>query len=88
MEVKNIIQGHWNELTNKNNDIKQQRLQICHKCPLYSPKLGGICNNRLWLNPKTGDISSEAKDGYKRGCGCRLEAKTRLEYAVCPLGKW
>lgn len=88
MEIKNIIEGHWNEIVGKNEILSDERLRICKQCPLYSSKFGGSCNNRLWLNPETGDISTEALDGYKRGCGCRLEAKTRLEHAACPLGKW
>lgn len=83
-----IVQGHANELFGLNKDISKERLQICYSCPLYSQKLGGICNNKLWLNPLTGDISIEQKEGYKRGCGCRLLAKTRLPNAHCPLNKW
>jgi hypothetical protein len=26
--------------------------------------------------------------GYKKGCGCRLKAKTRLDRATCAHGKW
>ena len=41
-----------------------------------------------FLNSKTGDVSTEEKDGYKRGCGCRLSAKVRDLDSVCPAGKW
>ena len=88
MSVGNIIAGHWNELTGKNTDISTNRLKICYACQLYSPRLGGICNNKLWLNKNTGDVSTVQKDGYQRGCGCRLNPKTRLPNEVCPLGKW
>ena len=47
-----------------------------------------MCNSRLWLNVNTGDVSTTAKTGYERGCGCRLSAKTRLANAKCPAGKW
>lgn len=47
-----------------------------------------MCNSKLWLNPDTGDISVHEKNGYKRGCGCRLLAKTKLKTAKCPAGKW
>ena len=57
-------------------------------CPLYSNRMGGICNNKLWLNINTGDVSTTNKPGYKSGCGCRLSAKTRLAQAKCPVGKW
>lgn len=88
MDIGDIIHGHVNEFLNVNADISTPRLQICFACPLYSTKLGGLCNNRLWLNPNTGDVSTTEKEGYKRGCGCRLRSKTRLPHAVCPLGKW
>lgn len=88
MEVGQIIKGHINEALNLNADISKPRLQICHTCPLFAKVLGGLCNSQLWLNPNTGDVSTEPKDGYKRGCGCRVNAKTRLTNAQCPLGKW
>lgn len=88
MEIGNIVKGHLNELLNLNQDISQSRLQICYKCPLFSSKFGGMCNNRLWLNVSTGDVSTTSKTGYKRGCGCRLNAKTALLNATCPVGKW
>lgn len=88
MEVGNIIKGHFNEVLNINGDISSNRLNICYRCPLYSSRLGGVCNNRLWLNVNTGDVSTTKKPGYASGCGCRLSAKTRLPNAKCPVGKW
>ena len=88
MEVKNIIQGHINEVFNINEDISKNRLKICYRCPLYSNRLGGICNSRLWLNRNTGDVSVIMKPGYIKGCGCRLRSKTRLPNAKCPVDKW
>lgn len=88
MNVGNIIKGHINEVLNINEDISGNRLEICYRCPLYSSRLGGVCNNRLWLNPNTGDVSTTKKPGYINGCACRLSAKTRLPNAKCPAGKW
>lgn len=88
MEVGNIVRGHVNEVLGLNTDISIQRTNVCRKCPLYKSLLGGICNPKLWLNPKTGDVSNRAIDGYYRGCGCRLSAKTRLPGAHCPAHKW
>lgn len=88
MEIGNIIHGHVNELLGLNKDISESRLKICYACPIYSPKFGGICNSRLWLNVNTGDVSTTPKEGYKNGCNCRLMAKTKVPHAVCPLGKW
>ena len=88
MNVGQIIQGHANELFNINEDISKKRLKICHSCPLFYKKYGGICNSNLWLNVNTGDVSTKKKTGYVQGCNCRLLAKTRLPNATCPANKW
>lgn len=88
MEIGNIVNGHINELLGLNKNLKEVRLQICRRCPLYSSRLGGMCNNRLWLNKENGDVSISKKEGYVRGCGCRLRAKTTLANEKCPAGKW
>lgn len=71
-----------------NKDIYLERLKICKTCPLYKPSFGGICNNNLWLNPDTLEISNKAINGYVRGCGCILSKKLRLPYAKCPVNRW
>lgn len=88
MNMLDIVHGHVNELLNLKEDLSKNRLQICHRCPLYSNRLGGLCNSRLWLNVNTGDVSTTHKEGYIAGCGCRVNAKTRLPNAKCPVGKW
>lgn len=88
MEIGNIVNGHVNELLGLNKDLSKERMKVCQKCPLYSPKFGGLCNNKLYIDPNTNDISVNAKDGYVRGCGCRLLAKTALLDARCMIGKW
>lgn len=90
MGLSAILNGHTNELFGLNKNMSSARLRICRSCPLYKKSviLGEVCNSRLWYNPKTGDVSLEQKDGYKTGCGCRLNAKTRLANASCPIGKW
>jgi len=40
------------------------------------------------MNPETLEVSETPKEGFKRGCGCRVQAKTRLPYAKCPLDRW
>lgn len=88
MEINQIIKGHVNEVLGINKDISEERLKICHKCPIYSTTLGGMCNNHLWFNPKNNDVVTKQEDGYIRGCGCRLLAKTKLKEAHCPAKKW
>ena len=88
MEVGNIIKGHVNELLGLNKDISKERLKICKQCPLYLEDYGGQCNPRLYLNPETGEVSNKFRQGFYKGCGCRLQAKTRLPGASCPATKW
>ena len=86
INIGDIIKGHTNELLGLNKDISSIRLDICKKCPLYKATLAGaICNNKLWYNPETGEISNTKKDNYIRGCGCRLAAKTTIPYMTCPV---
>ena len=88
-QVKQIIEGHVNALLGNKEAIAQPRLEICRKCPLFKKVLTGyVCNSGAWLNPKTGDFSLNKKDGYVKGCGCALNAKTRVASAKCPAGKW
>lgn len=88
MEIGNIVNGHVNELLGLNKDISEERIKICYKCPLFSPKYGGLCNSKLYIDPTTNEISTKPKDGYVRGCGCRLQAKTSLLNAKCIIDKW
>lgn len=88
MNVLDIINGTFKNIFNLNEELKNNRLKICYRCPLYSKLLGGICNNRLWLNVKSGEVSTKKKEGFNRGCGCILESKARLSDATCPNGKW
>lgn len=89
MGIGAIVQGHISEILGLNKDLSIGRLKICEKCPLYKKTIAGaICNNKLWYNPATGDVSLEQRDGYFRGCGCRLAAKTAVAYMTCPIDKW
>ena len=88
--MRDIIEGHLNELFNKEEDLSKQRIEVCKSCPLYKIDsiLGEICNSKLYLNPETNQTSTYPRQGYYNGCGCRLSSKTRLTYAKCPLQKW
>ena len=85
-----IIDGHLKELFNKEEDLSKQRVNICKSCPLYKIDsiLGGICNSKLYLNLETNQVSTYPRKGYYNGCGCRIQAKSRLITAKCPLNKW
>lgn len=88
LPVTQIVKGHINELVGLNEDLSVRRLMICKKCPLYSSELGGVCDRKLYLDPETDNVSLKPLDGYVRGCGCRLLAKTTLPEAKCIAGKW
>ena len=64
-----------------------ERKEICSKCPIYNPILG-LCNPKLWLNPDTNEVSTSAKVGYIRGCGCHILIKMRNLNNHCIAGKW
>ena len=85
-----IIDGHLKELFNKEEDLSKQRVNICKSCPLYKidSVLGELCNSKLYLNLETNQISTYPRKGYYNGCGCRIQAKSRLISAKCPLNKW
>lgn len=87
--IKDILDGHTNEMLGLNKDIAKERLKICAKCPIMKKTVvGPVCNSKMWIDPKTGNTSTTKKDGYVNGCGCRLTAKTTLSYAECPINKW
>ena len=77
MSIKDILSGHAKEFLNINEKLYLKRLEICKECPLYSEKYGGYCDPKLWINPRTGQVSDVEMVGWVKGCGCRLMAKTR-----------
>jgi len=90
MELKRVITGHLNELLNINKDLGTERMEICKRCPLLkiTEEWGPICNSELYLNVQTNETSETPKENFKKGCGCRLNAKTRDKESHCPLKKW
>lgn len=86
--IIDIINGHVNEAFNSNEELYKKRIEICKKCPLYKESnFGPICNPKLFIN-KNDETSTVKKEGYVKGCGCRLNAKTRLTYSKCIINKW
>lgn len=88
VNVGHVIEGAANAVLKKNSDISEERMEICKNCPLYTTRMGGMCNSKLWLDPQTGDISLYERPGYYKGCGCKLDFKTRVRSEECPAGKW
>ena len=87
-QVGNIIEGHYKEITDQENELYNTRIEICKKCPLFSDRYGGVCDSKKYYNPTTNKLSDLPESGFIGGCGCRLQAKTRLKNAKCVLNKW
>lgn len=81
------MEGHWNELTNKNQELSKKRIEVCKTCPLMSESaLGLICDaKKCWDGEKVTSIPGKGKTC---GCGCRISAKSSIKNAECVLGKW
>lgn len=86
--VGQIVEGTVKNILDINTELSDERMKICKECPLYIPFMGGQCNSKGWLNPNTNEVSTVAKEGYYKGCGCILKSKTKAKYAECPAGKW
>ena len=65
----------------------EERQKICNECPIYNPSKQ-VCNPDLWVNPDTNEVSTHAKTGYVRGCGCLLSSKIKNLSNHCVAGKW
>lgn len=91
MSLKNIIVGHVKELTNDNDELHEKRMAICRACPLFIlTAVGPMCNHNRYYDEDTDETYATQNDEESRirGCGCRLNAKTRLEDAICPRKLW
>lgn len=88
-QVGQIIEGHTKEIAHKEQDLYEQRIEICKSCPIFTnSSVGPICDPHKCYNKKTGESSIGIAPGFICGCGCRLGAKARLQNAKCVLGKW
>lgn len=90
MSISQIAEGFYNNATSKEQDLFEERIEICRKCKIMKQDsiFGEVCNSRLYLNPITDEISKMAAPGFFRGCGCVLKAKTRSRSSRCPARKW
>ena len=87
--IAQIIEGHFSELINREQELSDTRLAICNSCPLLKKKIYGlVCNSELTLNPETNEVRYDDAPGFYRGCECRLKAKTRVAESKCPALKW
>lgn len=88
-KAKSILEGHKKEFMNEEEELYEERISICEECPLYvMTNVGPKCNSKLFLNPITEITYTVEMPNTTQGCGCRLNAKTRLEKQHCPVNKW
>lgn len=89
MSINQIVQGTFNNLLRREEELYKERIQICRNCKLLmeTKLFGAICNPNIYLNPITNETSSTAKAGFKNGCGCVLSSKCRVKEVHCPLNK-
>lgn len=89
MSAKQIVEGIFNNLTNRKEELYEERIKVCRLCKLYYVDriFGEICNPRVYINPNTNETSKKEKPGFVHGCGCSLNSKCRVPQAKCPIGR-
>lgn len=89
-QIGDIVEGHYNEFLNKENELYEKRIAICKNCPLYTVKegLGPVCDGKKCWNETEKAIESYPSSNNICGCNCRLNAKTRLASSKCVLNRW
>lgn len=88
-QISQIAKGFFNNLLNKEEDLYESRIRICRECPIRTVDrvFGEICDPSLYINEKN-EVSKQSKPGFKKGCGCILSSKTRVDEAKCIINKW
>ena len=87
--IGQIATGFFNNLTNKEEDLFNERIKLCGSCKLLKEDkiFGEMCNSDLNIDPKSGETSTTKKQGFTNGCGCVLRSKTRVKNAHCPIAR-
>ena len=90
MSTVDIATGFYNKLLDREKSLQKDRMKVCKACKLLKVDkiFGEVCNKRLYLNPKTDEVSKTPKPEFYNGCGCFLDPKTRTPNSKCPVGKW
>ena len=72
------------------DEFVKKRLEICANCPIVKMDSvwGPICDNKKYISPDGNDWSFFPKDGWKRGCGCKLRYRANSSSKHCIAGKW
>lgn len=72
-----------------NNDLYNERMEICKKCPLYKEDKmrGPVCDSNKYISKDGTKWSWFKKEGYVKGCGCGL-TKAKNPRNHCIIGLW
>lgn len=88
VNVRQVVKGHVNEILGREQLLSEDRMKICKACPLFSDSFGGLCDSKKCWNTSENKLVYGPGEKIICGCGCRLEAKTRLKRSHCVLNKW
>lgn len=68
----------------------EERMNICKKCPIYKEHSihGGICDSSKYISKDGQRWSYFKKDGFVKGCGCKLNNKTKYSTNHCIIDLW
>lgn len=71
-------------------EFAKKRLEICRACPLcrIDNESGPVCDNKKYISPDGAVASYFPREGWKKGCGCRLQIKCANINKHCIIGKW
>lgn len=64
-----------------------RRQRICNLCPIHLEE-ENICDAYSYVNPETMEKSKKPKEGFIKGCGCRLDFKIKNINSKCIAGLW
>lgn len=86
--IKDITLGYYNKIRNINEDLKNDRINVCRDCALFKESAYGHLCSSIYLDVDNNEAKTKPFTGAVKGCGCVLEAKARLLNAKCPANKW
>lgn len=88
IQVGQIIEGHFNKMLDKagllpddTKKLSELRFADCLLCA-HTPRPDNQNENGPGL------VNNKYCDKSKGGCGCDMEAKTKVLEAKCPIGRW
>lgn len=70
--------------------FSEERMNICKQCPIFKehPVYEGICDSSKYISKDGTRWSYFKRDGYVKGCGCKLNSKTRNINNHCIINLW